>query len=198
MRLKCHTQPLGKRLVEQNANSSQLQIKENQVTHCAAEAIPLLPETTLVWGAQTEEKNTVPCISKRGAGQLSRTPLTFAEDAQMNQEIGIRRPNAGANAGTAALRPLPRKLGNHTCLVLSTSTDTRLEQTSTQINRQMHEGLPAESEHKNWAVPERLFLYFWDVTPELRRVSLHLLVRGNQPQSAILKKDMDTETSLLS
>lgn len=51
----------------------------------------------------------MPCISKRGAEQLSRTLLTFAEDAQMNQEIGIRRPNAGANAGTTALRPLQRK-----------------------------------------------------------------------------------------
>lgn len=44
---------------------------------------------------------------------------------------------------------------------------------------------------------ERLFLYFWDVTPELWRFSLHLLVRGNQPQSAKFIKEMYIKTSLL-
>jgi hypothetical protein len=29
--------------------NSKSQNKENQMTHCVAEAIPLLPETTLVW-----------------------------------------------------------------------------------------------------------------------------------------------------
>lgn len=41
--------------------------------------MPWLPETTLVWGAQTEKKYTVPSVAKRGVEQLSKTLLKFGE-----------------------------------------------------------------------------------------------------------------------
>lgn len=77
------------------------------------------------------------------------------------------------------------------------STDTGIKNKPQHKKKKDARGvyLPSQS-LKIELCQERLFLYVWDVTPELWRFSLHLLVRGNQPQSAKFIEEMYIKTSL--
>ena len=196
------TQPSRKYLAErmQVILNCKPQSKDNQATHCAEEPFPGFWKQP--WSEGHRQKRNILCPEfpreKLVTTFQNPTQICKRDLCQMNQEIWIGRPNTECNAGTRAFKAKKKKKKVNTCPYnplcwVYKSTDTGLK-TNLNINKQIDARgvyLPSQS-LKIELCQERLFLYFWDVTPELWRFSLHLLVRGNQPQSAKFIKERYT------
>lgn len=178
------------------------QSKDNQTTHCAIEPFHCFRKQPWSEGHRQRKNILCPLFFKLVTTFQNPIWICRTDLYQMNQEMWIWRLSPEWNAGTIQpFKAKKRKILFPTTfyvefidpLILRLRINLNIKKKKQIDARGVY--LPSQS-LKIELCQERLFLYFWDVTPELWRFSLHLLVRGNQPQSAKFIEEMYIKTSL--
>lgn len=178
------------------------QSKDNQMTHCAIEPFHCFRKQP--WSEGHRQRRNILCplfFKRRADNNFSKPYLNLQNRSLPNQSRNVNLKTRSwikcwhhtAFQGQKKKNTFPYNL---LCWVYR-STDTGIKNKPQHKKKKDARGvyLPSQS-LKTELCQERLFLYVWDVTPELWRFSLHLLVRGNQPQSAKFIEEMYIKTSL--